>query len=267
MNLSNNTKTCKLKFLKIFLIKYLESIINSKYFLPFFRFLYKCKYLTNIYPVLIQFFPILCLLIYALYKKIKLFKNLKIAFIADGNRRYLKKMNKNVEQVKKEGLKKMWEIINLCQYLELSEVGFYCFSIKNFNRSHKEIQNVLQLLTHEINPKSYKIRVIGNMELLPENISNNLKKIVEKSKNNQGIIVNLFIAYSSQDEVENGIKFKGEVDLVIRTSGEKRLSDFLILQCCRGANIFFCNFLWPEITFMHVYLILLKYKLEQVFFK
>jgi ditrans,polycis-polyprenyl diphosphate synthase len=200
------------------------------------------------------------------YHRFLIPSDIKLAFIADGNRRYLKKQNKNMEEVKKDGLSKINEIIDLCNTLKISEVGFFCLSIKNFKRSDAELENILQIFKYRKRVTSCRIRVFGNLDLLPEESKNNLKYLEESTKNNEGVIVNLFIAYSSQDEIENGIKFYGNVDLIVRTSGEKRLSDFLILQCCKGSNIFFCDALWPEITIFHVWLIIFKYKLEKIFF-
>lgn len=250
------------------IITFLEWLINNNNLLPVYRLITWHSKLHPFYFTIVQIFPLLSLFLFINYRlQFYIVKDLKIAFIADGNRRYLKKMNKDIEQVKEDGLKRIKEIIEFCNQFNIPEVGFYCFSIKNFKRSDKEVQNVLQLLTYNPYITNYKVRVIGNLDLLPPAIGENMRKLEISTKNNTGIIVNLFIAYSTQNEVENGIKFTGEVDLIVRTSGEKRLSDFLILQCCRGTNIFFCDFLWPEITLVHLYLIMLKYKLEQIFFK
>jgi ditrans,polycis-polyprenyl diphosphate synthase len=245
------------------IIQILEYLINSRKLLFVYNSLYYLKYLHTLYTLVVILNPFIYLFT---YHRFLIPSDIKLAFIADGNRRYLKKQNKNMEEVKKDGLSKINEIIDLCNTLKISEVGFFCLSIKNFKRSDAELENILQIFKYRKRVTSCRIRVFGNLDLLPEESKNNLKYLEESTKNNEGVIVNLFIAYSSQDEIENGIKFYGNVDLIVRTSGEKRLSDFLILQCCKGSNIFFCDALWPEITIFHVWLIIFKYKLEKIFF-
>lgn len=201
----------------------------------------------------------------------KLCKDLKIAFIADGNRRYLKNNNLSEESVKSQGIYKIYEITRLCEKLGVKEVGFYCFSIKNFNRPKSEIKNIMSVISDgkykfQVDNLKMRFRVYGRLNMLSKEVQKELNDLVESTKNNKDITVNLFIAYSTSDELENGILFDEDVDLLVRTSGEKRLSDFLIRQCARGTNIFFASPLWPELSILHLFLILIKYKLEMKFF-
>ncbi|KAF9764576.1 Dehydrodolichyl diphosphate synthase [Nosema granulosis] len=202
----------------------------------------------------------------------KFFNTLKIAFIADGNRRYLKNNNLSEESVKSQGICKIYEIAMLCSKLGVKEVGFYCFSIKNFSRPKSEIKNIMSVISdgkykYKAENLNIKFKVYGRLNLLQKDVQNELVDLIASTRNNKDITVNLFIAYSTTDELENGIVFDGDVDLLVRTSGEKRLSDFLVRQCSTGTHIFFASPLWPELTIVHCILILIKYKLEIKFFK
>lgn len=211
---------------------------------------------TNIFPIIL-FYKIFHLLI----------PKINIAFIADGNRRYLKKHNKNIQQTKQKGISKINEIINLCTKLNLKEVSFFCFSINNFKRPTIEIENILQIFKYNKTITNCKIKIYGNLNLLPKNIAINLVELEQRTEINKGIIVNLFIAYSTNDEINSYIRFNKKVDLIVRTSGEKRLSDFLVLNVCNGARVLFIDCLWPEVSVCHVLLVLIMYRLENLFFK
>lgn len=195
-----------------------------------------------------------------------------IAFIMDGNRRYAR--NKNISDIesKRMGFDKMLEIAEYCSKIHVKDVSFFAFSIANFERSKTEVNNIMNLIIENENNTLRgdfcpKIRIIGRKEMIQSNIKEIFKNLSFKTSEYKDINFNIFFAYSSKDEIESGeIMYEKNVDLLIRTSGEKRLSDFLLRQCCKGTNIFFCNNKWPELSIIQLRLILYKCELEQKYF-
>lgn len=217
-----------------------------------------------------------------------LFKGMSVAFIADGNRRWHRKEpNRQCKKVR-AGVRKIEEISKFAYFYNLKEVSFYCFSIKNFRREKSEVDEIMdyikkyKIFEYDI---PLKIRIYGRMELLEEGVRDALNRYEKDTESRKGLTVNLFFSYSSSDEearrnasvgsIDDGhqdgsmnsrIKdkfFDGDVDLLIRTSGERRLSDFMVKQVASGAGVDFVRPTWPEFSLIHLFLVLLKYKLEE----
>lgn len=229
-----------------------------------------------------------------------IFKGMRVAFIADGNRRWYKKellnnkrelgddKNKmkehsSIQQTDnhfkkvKKGVKKIEEIVKFAYFYNLKEVSFYCFSIKNFKREKNEIDEIMnyikkyKIFEYDI---PIKIKIYGRMELLEEGVRKAFEQYEKETENRKGLTVNLFFSYSSTDEqsrineqINNDKFFDGKVDLLIRTSGEKRLSDFMVKQVASGTAVDFVRPMWPEFSLIHLFLVLLKYKLEEAILK
>ncbi|XP_029174608.1 dehydrodolichyl diphosphate synthase complex subunit DHDDS-like isoform X1 [Nylanderia fulva] len=206
-----------------------------------------------------------------------------VAIMMDGNRRYAKKRNMAKMDGNKKGYDKLIEVIDWCTNLGITEITAYTFSINNFNRSKNEVNGFMKLARYKFklmleeknkwDEKGIRIRVIGNLALLSEEMQKLLAKMMITTKNNNKITLNLAFPYSSRDEITHAVKDilrgvkHGDIlledinedlishslytykstnpDLLIRTSGEVRLSDFLLWQISNTC-IYFSNVLWPE---------------------
>jgi len=222
-----------------------------------------------------------------------------VALIMDGNRRYAK--NKNIEKIKGHisGFDKLVESLNWCFTMNIKEVTVYAFSIENFKRSADEVNGLLDLAREkfqkliEEKDKCDKlgvcIRIFGNLALLPEDLQKTIAKVMTLTKDNNKLFMNVCIAYTSRDEMsmavkdicqgveENRLEIKDitddlienclytshscEVDLLVRTSGEVRLSDFLLWQS-NITPLTFVDQLWPEFTIWNFYFGILDYQLN-----
>lgn len=206
-----------------------------------------------------------------------------VAFIMDGNRRFANKQNMAKTDGHLKGFDKMAETMTWCRDLGITEVTVYAFSIENFNRSQEEVDMLMELarckflrLLEEKNKlveEGICIRVIGNLSLLPEDMRKLFAEAMISTENNNKAILNLAFAYTSRDEITHAIKdIAGGIkhadilpedinenlisqclytykslnpDLLIRTSGEVRFSDFLLWQISNTC-VYFTNVLWPE---------------------
>lgn len=166
----------------------------------------------------------------------------------------------------KYGFDKLKEIIKYALYTGIEEVSFYCLSIKNLNRKKSDIEPIMDMIRKksldDMNIQC-KFNVYGRLDLLESDVKQALLDLVEKTKDNKGFVLNLFVAYSSTDEECRGIEFDRKVDLLIRTGGEKRLSDFMVRQVANGTSVDFLSPKWPEISLLHISLTIFKYQLEQ----
>lgn len=206
-----------------------------------------------------------------------------IAFIMDGNRRYAR-ANKlgNVIVGHEHGFDKFTQVLAWCSYLGVKEVSAYCFSIENFHRPKDEVDGLLNLLEikfkdllneiKNLNEKGIQVNVYGDLTLLPETIQKLIAQVVLQTRSNRNWTLNLYIAYTSTEEMCNAINtlcsltqpncinvtesnlyaaFRSHAatkpDLLIRSSGEIRVSNFLTWQCA-FTPICFLEEKWPELT-------------------
>ncbi|XP_033210269.1 dehydrodolichyl diphosphate synthase complex subunit DHDDS [Belonocnema kinseyi] len=208
-----------------------------------------------------------------------------VAFIMDGNRRYANK--KNVEKVEghTQGFYKLTETLQWCLELGVPEVTVYAFSIENFKRSKEEVDGLMDLARKKFQgllderdklmENGVCIRVVGNLSLIPEDVQKLIAEAMIITKDNSKAVLNLAFSYTSRDEITQAVKDvvdgvkstellvedinedlindclythkSPEPDLLIRTSGEIRLSDFLLWQIT-STCIYFAEVLWPEFT-------------------
>ncbi|XP_032691700.1 dehydrodolichyl diphosphate synthase complex subunit DHDDS [Odontomachus brunneus] len=211
-----------------------------------------------------------------------------VAFIMDGNRRYATKKNVAKVEGHKHGFRKLTETLNWCMDLGVNEVTMYAFSIENFKRSKEEVDGLMQLAKQKFEAlledkdkfMEYGIcvRVIGNLSLLAEDLRRAIAQVMVMTKDNNKVFLNIAFAYKSRDEITYAIKdvVKGvkhneilsedisedlisecmytynspNPDLLIRTSGETRVSDFLMWQIS-DTCVYFSNVLWPEFSVWH----------------
>ncbi|XP_076271991.1 dehydrodolichyl diphosphate synthase subunit [Rhynchophorus ferrugineus] len=220
-----------------------------------------------------------------------------IAFIMDGNRRYAKKKQIDKAVGHSRGFEKLSECLRWCLELNIKEVTVYAFSIENFKRSKEEVDALMELARSKFTKlfeekdklmeNGICIRVIGNLSLLPEDIRKLIAKAMILTKDNNKAILNVAFAYTSREEmthsiqtivegVKNGDIVKEDIDedlisnclytnlspnpdLLIRTSGEVRLSDFLLWQIS-NTQVYFTEVLWPEFSIWHLLAAIFKYQ-------
>lgn len=197
-----------------------------------------------------------------------------IAFIMDGNGRYAKALNKERTFGHLEGAKRIPEVINWCQEKGIQYISFFAFSTENWNRSKKEVSYLMKLLEKYLSKKSLKwfnenqvnLNVIGFKENVPNKLYKKIKWFEQKvNATDFYTTVNIFFNYGSRDEIIHAIKqmvdnnleinvknFEDslltrnipDVDLLIRTSGEQRISNFLLWQISYS-EIIFEPTMWP----------------------
>ena len=195
-----------------------------------------------------------------------------VAFIMDGNGRWGKKRNKGRNFGHLNGVKTVKKIVKSSIKLRIPVLTFYVFSTENWKRPQSEINFLFKLITiyfkKELNnvvSNGIKINIIGQINKLPVKIRSKLKEVVKLTKKNKKIIVNLAINYGSKIEIVNALKKtknKNKIsvnslnknlytnnlpdpDVLIRTGGHKRLSNFMLWQLAY-AEIYFLEKLWPD---------------------
>ena len=210
-----------------------------------------------------------------------------IAFIMDGNGRWGKKKGKSRNFGHLKGVKIIEKLVKYSIKLQIPILTFYTFSTENWKRPRKEIKFLFKLIKDyfdkEINnlvKNGIKINILGNLKPLPKKIRQCLLRSMSKTKESKKIIVNLAINYGSRNEILNANKiilkkkmritlknFKKslytqnmpEPDLLIRTGGENRLSNFLLWQLAYS-EIFFEKKLWPSFNEKDYNKIIKKFK-------
>ncbi|KAL6122403.1 hypothetical protein NUSPORA_00587 [Nucleospora cyclopteri] len=208
-------------------------------------------------------------------KHSKMMKGLNLAFICDGNRRWAKKqgisvINKKIER----GLEKITEIIRFCYCRGIESISFYVFALRNFKRDTNEIDGIKKfIINNDFKEIPVRIKIYGDFEAFQDpKIKEKLIELDKKTserKFNDFFTLNFFLGYNSTECDKNvgnpNMWFDERVDILIRTSGEKRLSDFLVRNVASGTSVQFVTALWPEFTISQLYLIVYKYKLEEKF--
>ena len=207
-----------------------------------------------------------------------------IAIIMDGNRRYTKVMgNMEVIDGHKKGVSTLEKVLDWSIELEIEIVTVYAFSIENFKRPPKEVEGLMKLFQKNFedvakNPKIHKnevrIKAVGNLDLLPEYVREAIRTAEESTAHYHKKQVNFAVGYDGRMEIIDAIKkISNEVkenkldieeinedlvnknlytaglddpNLIIRTSGEERLSGFLLWQSSYS-ELYFCDSLWPEL--------------------
>ena len=205
-----------------------------------------------------------------------------VAVIMDGNGRWAKSRDQERTFGHKNAIKAVREVINACNEVNIPYLTLYTFSTENWNRPTKEVNTLMDLLSstllqeaEEIFSKGLRIHAIGDLDRLPDTVREQLLNIIELTKNNNKGNLILALSYGSQREILNAVKEiskkvkDGEVDindideklfenhlytkdfppvdLLIRTSGEVRISNFLLWQIAY-AELQFLDTLWPDFT-------------------
>jgi len=207
-----------------------------------------------------------------------------IAFIMDGNGRWGKKKNKGRNFGHLKGVETVKKIVKASIKLNVPIVTFYVFSSENWKRPKKEKNYLFKLIKSyfltEINSviqEGIKINIFGNIQKFSPDLRSSLKRAIKLTASNKKIIVNLAINYGSKDEIIKAIKkTKNKItikeiekklftkdmphpDILIRTGGHQRLSNFLLWQLAY-AELFFLKKMWPDFNSRDLSRIIYKYK-------
>jgi len=203
-----------------------------------------------------------------------------IAIIMDGNGRWAKERNLPRALGHKAGVEAIRRIVKECNKLGVKYLTLYAFSTENWNRPLKEVDSLMKLLVEylknefeELNANDVVINSIGNISKLPKICREELNNAYEKTKNNKGLTLNLALNYGGRNEIVEAVKeinsdllskklsineitedliskymYTKEMpdpDLIIRPSGELRLSNFLLWQSAYS-EFWFSNINWPD---------------------
>jgi len=205
-----------------------------------------------------------------------------IAIIMDGNGRWAEKRSLTRIAGHQRGIKRAIEVIRSCRKLGIKVLTLYAFSTENWNRPQKEIKTLMRLLKRflisegdQLVRNNIRLNTIGAVEDLPREVYEVLKELMNNTKHNDGMILNAALSYSGRREIINAIRKvafniqKGALkpeeidegvfssylytaglpdpDLLIRTSGELRISNFLLWQLAY-TELYITDTLWPDFT-------------------
>ena len=207
-----------------------------------------------------------------------------VAFIMDGNGRWGRKRGKGRNFGHLKGVETVKNIVKSSIDLNIPIVTFYVFSSENWKRPKKEINFLFKLIKNyfsleikNIINQGIKINVFGDLKKLNSDVKNSIKKSINLTKKNKKIIVNLAINYGSKNEIFNALKkskkkltiknFEKNLytknlpnpDILIRTGGHKRLSNFMLWQLAY-AELFFLDKLWPDFNKNDLIKVIKSYK-------
>jgi undecaprenyl diphosphate synthase len=217
-----------------------------------------------------------------------------IAIIMDGNGRWAKQKGMMRAFGHENGTKAVRQTVEAGAELGIENLTLYAFSTENWNRPKLEVQTLMRLLVSSLKKEistlednNIKLSAIGNLNTLPKKVHNELLEVIDKTKFNTRMTLTLALSYGSREELLNtvkeiSIKVKNniispenieesiinehlytqnlpDVDLLIRTSGEQRISNFLLWQIAY-AELYFTSILWPDFTKQHLYEAIIEYQ-------
>ena len=217
-----------------------------------------------------------------------------IAIIMDGNGRWAKEKGFLRVFGHENGTKSVRTTVESCAELGIENLTLYAFSTENWNRPKLEVKTLMQLLISSLKKEigtmqknSIRLNAIGNLEHLPERVLKELLHVIDETKDNTQMTLTLALSYGSRDELINATKqicdkVKNniisvedidetlinqhlytqnlpDVDLLIRTSGEKRISNFLLWQIAY-AELYFTDVYWPDFTNENLYEAIINYQ-------
>ena len=217
-----------------------------------------------------------------------------LAVIMDGNGRWAKKRNKNRVFGHSKGINAVRKIVEESVRLKIKYLTLYAFSAENWNRPEEEISILMQLLLKSLKNEfkkfvknKIKLNVVGNISLLPKSVKEELSYVLKETSKNKQLVLTLALSYSGREEIQNALKkicakVKNniipvekidqstinehlytenlpDVDLLIRTSGEKRISNFLLWKIAY-AELYFSEVLWPDFNEKNLHEAILNYQ-------
>jgi len=205
-----------------------------------------------------------------------------VAFIMDGNGRWAKARLLNRVRGHEKGVETVRMVVRTACEIGIDVLTLFAFSTENWQRPRKEVAALMKLLKSflkneqkELLDNDIRLNIIGQMERLPEDVQKTLRHVIEKTKNNQSLLLNLALSYGGRAEIVDMVKkisnkvkqglidpdaitadhvaqylYTRQIpdpDLLIRTSGEMRISNFLLWQIAYS-EIYVTNTLWPDFT-------------------
>ena len=217
-----------------------------------------------------------------------------IAIIMDGNGRWAKEKGRLRVFGHENGTRSVRTTVECCAELGIKHLTLYAFSTENWNRPKLEVKTLMQLLISSLKKEmdtmqknSIRLNAIGNLEHLPTLVRKELLHVIDETKNNTLMTLTLALSYGSRDELVNATrqiceKVKNnkisvenideplinqhlytqnlpDVDLLIRTSGEKRISNFLLWQIAY-AELYFTDVYWPDFTNENLFEAIINYQ-------
>jgi len=217
-----------------------------------------------------------------------------LAVIMDGNGRWAKKRGLFRTKGHENGAKAVKRVVEACGEIKIPYLTLYAFSTENWNRPKIEIELLMTLLISSLKKElknlqknDIRLKAIGNINELPKKVLKELSEVIEKTKNNKQLTLTLALSYGSRQEIiktiqEISLKVKNnlispeniddslinnhlytqnlpDVDLLIRTSGEQRVSNFLLWQIAY-AEMYFTETLWPDFNKDDLFKAVLNYQ-------
>ncbi|HOC97541.1 MAG: polyprenyl diphosphate synthase [Bacilli bacterium] len=192
-----------------------------------------------------------------------------VAIILDGNGRWAKAKGMPRSFGHQEGLKALVELIKYTNSIGLEELSVFGFSTENWNRPRTEINYIMGLVEkgyknyqEKIKTMDLKIKIVGELEMLKPNLQKIANELEEATKDNKGMTLNVCFSYGGKQElvrafkklegqeitiekIQNNLDIKTDVDLLIRTGGNQRISNFLIWQLAY-AELYFTEVYFPD---------------------
>ncbi|KQB38083.1 di-trans,poly-cis-decaprenylcistransferase [Flavobacterium sp. L1I52] len=217
-----------------------------------------------------------------------------LAIIMDGNGRWAKQQGLLRTIGHENGTKSVRITIENCAKLGIENLTLYAFSTENWNRPKLEVETLMKLLIKSLQKElitlqknNIRLNAIGNLDMMPKSAQKELLEVMEKTKNNTRMTLTLALSYGSREEIVSAVKKIADkvknniisidsiddsiinkhlytqnlpdVDLLIRTSGEHRISNFLLWQIAY-AELFFSEVMWPDFREEHLYEALISYQ-------
>ncbi len=217
-----------------------------------------------------------------------------LAIIMDGNGRWAKQKGLLRAFGHENGTKSVRTTVEACAKIGVEYLTLYAFSTENWNRPKLEVDTLMKLLISSLKKEletlqknNIRLNCIGNIDLLPNTAKKELLAVIEKTKNNSRMTLTLALSYGSREELLNAVKIicnkvknniisidtldesiinqhlythnLPDVDLVIRTSGEHRISNFLLWQIAY-AEFYFTDVLWPDFKEDDLYEAIISYQ-------
>ncbi|MFN4762463.1 isoprenyl transferase [Gillisia sp. Q332] len=220
-----------------------------------------------------------------------------ISIIMDGNGRWAKQKGLLRALGHEEGTQAVRDVVEGSAELGIKHLTLYAFSTENWNRPKREVDTLMRLLVSSLKKEiktlqknDIRLNAIGNLENLPKKAQRELDEVIEKTRDNSRMVLTLALSYGSREELihvvkELSKKVKNEeispdaidesiinqhlytrnlpdVDLLIRTSGEQRISNFLLWQIAY-AELYFTNILWPDFRRENLYEAIYNYQTRE----
>lgn len=217
-----------------------------------------------------------------------------IAIIMDGNGRWAKKQGMLRAFGHENGTKSVKVTVETCARLGIKNLTLYAFSTENWNRPKLEVDTLMKLLVSSLRREvkslidnNIRLNTIGNIDKLPKSIQKELAEVMTRTKENSRMTLTIALSYGSREELISAVKKIAskvknntisidvideaiinehlytqnlpDVDLLIRTSGEHRISNFLLWQIAY-AELYFTEVLWPDFTEEHLYEAIISYQ-------